>query len=514
MQSLQQQPEQGIVPQLVNYHFSENHLPSASYTITMQLVLFFLGLGGLNYVPVAYENGSTDQIKVINAVTTAVFGWMVLYISGVIYYNAKIQPQYVDQRLKHIIQAPLTYNAFVKEVATQMFWALLSSVPLATTLFSADISLFKAYPVLFWAAFMYILVVNAVMHLIPIELTMNDPFYGFFPQLLARSCQSMLGCGQSSSERCPAKELLDARNLIVLEMKGVFSGRDKFFDDLRQLSELELEQKLSGYKMDPRSMLRELSLYTSTVPPLGLYEEKIIRFLGALMMFIACLGYAASPYVVLRADFKLSPWEASAVVALPIYFFMLLMVFFGDNIGVRCWKDVLALSRVLSGRAAFNHKSPIIARLYPKTFFCTELLMLFSLVFSGAAAREMLKLAFADYFPVFIMIPVKGVADIMLGLLARYVFLDVVKIMLTYWAQYIDQHPIILLKTQLECFMKDLDRLSPEHIEELKEYIELLTTSEGRSVPDPVLAESSFSCFCCLKKAGFQREDSYRQSLL
>ena len=90
-----------------------SELPVFQKTIFLLLLILlrcswssFLGLGGLNYVPVAYENGSTDQIKVINAVTTAVFGWMVLYISGVIYYNAKIQPQYVDQRLKHIIQRP------------------------------------------------------------------------------------------------------------------------------------------------------------------------------------------------------------------------------------------------------------------------------------------------------------------------------------------------------------------------------------------------------------------------
>ncbi|MCD8525394.1 MAG: hypothetical protein LRY67_06685 [Gammaproteobacteria bacterium] len=492
-----------VIRDLLAYHFSQNNLPAGADVFKRELLLFVLGLGGLNYVPVAYQNGSNDSIKIINAVTTAIFGWMVLYASGLIYYNIKIRPQYVDPVLAPIIAPPLTRNAFIKELRTQVFWALASAVPLATTLFSADIPLFEKYPEMFWAAFVYILVVNTVMHLIPVELTMNDPLYGYIPQLMSRFLRWILSCCYQPSSQ-PEQETLALRdrNAIVADLKKIFEGKDALLNDLNQLSSGDQVGAIARYKTTPSELLSDMRARVSLVPPLGSFEQGAVRFCGAVLMFISCLGYAASPYLVFKNDFKRGKDEAIGLVILPLYFFMLLMIFFGDNIAVRFWKDVWAAIRIGLGLSDVTHKAPLIAKLYPKTFLSLQMVMLFSIIFAGAAAREMTKMAFDGVLPDKMILVIIGITDTVLALLAGYVFLDVSKIMLTHYAQYRDKNPLVILKAQIEAFSRDLDRIKPEHAQKFKEYFVQLPRTESidSDVEAPKLSDNRF-CFCCSRRA-------------
>lgn len=503
-----------VVEQLLGYHFSQNHLPAGADVFRRELLLFILGLGGLNYVPIAYKNGSNDSIKIINAVTTAAFGWMVLYASGVIYYNVKIRPQYVDPSLAHIIQPPLTPEAFIKELRTQILWALASAVPLASTLFSADIPLFKEYPEMFWAAFVYILVVNTVMHLIPIELTMNDPLYGYFPQLMSRFVRWFFGYHPSSEQQEEMRALTE-RNSIVANIKQILEGKDALLNHLNQLPREEQQNSIAHYQKTPSALFSDMRRCVSLVPSLGSFEQGTVRFFGAVLMFISCLGYAASPYLVFKNDFKLGRDKAIAPVILPLYFFMLLMIFFGDNIAVRFWKDVSATIRIVFGLSGVTHKAPLIAKLYPKTFLSLEMVMLFSIIFAGAAAREMTKNAFDPVLRDNMILVIIGITDIFLALLARYVFLDVSKIMLTYYAQYIDENPLVILKTKIEAFGRDLDRIKPAHAQKFEQYFRDLprTDSIDSDIEAPKLSGNRF-CFCCSRQTDETDDDPMAAPLL
>lgn len=498
MQSNNQTPNSAI-NSLLRYHVSEDHLPKGCDIFKKEALLLVLGLGGLNYVPVAYQNGHTVTMSIINAVTTAILGEIVLYTSGEFYYKIKIQPQYIDLALENIIQAPLTKEEFIREVAGQGILALASAVPLATTLFDAHLEIFEEHPWLFWLAFSFILAVNTAMHLVPIELTLRDEFYGFLPHQLMR-LWNLLSDYQPSVEEQARSAKLELRTAALNEINPVFTNaKENFLHILAYENNSEIQARVNRYHASPELLLKDmLACYKKTLP-LNPYAKTTARVLGGLVVSLACLGYAANPYLVFKNDFGFSVAGAIASTVIPIYFFMVLMTFFGDGMGVRVLQDLLSLSQVFCQPATVQKRLPTVAKLYPGTFVILAASILFIVAFAGAPGREMMKTAFSEIFYPWLMVIMLGVVDIGIGLLAFYAPLDFTKIMLNHYAQHYGAEPvrnIAILKAKIEALQRDFNRINPEHAETLKTYIKSFVPSTNQEELEEVVGAQSYSNCC------------------
>ncbi len=496
-------PTELPIDTLLRYHIKENHLPDGYTVFRKEAILLFLGLGGLNYVFVAYQNGSTFAIKVIDAVTTAILGLEVLYISGLIYYNIKIQPQYVDSALEEIIQAPLTKEKFFREMIGQSILATASAVPLATTLFDTDLEIFKDHPWLFWLTFSFILAVNAAMHLVPIELTQRDKFYGLLFHQLTRLSR-WITCYQLSAAEAERAERLAERAVILDAINPVLNNaKENFLHVLACENDYEIQARLQRYQNLPDALLKEMLACYIATPALNPGAKKAARILGGGFVSVACLGYAVNPYLVFRNDFSFSIEGAVAITAMPIYFFMVLMTFFGDGMGVRVLENMLSLRDVAFRRASIQEKLPTAAKLYPEAFAFLMLGVAVIMAFAGAPGREMMQIAFAEIFPAWLMIIMMGVVDIGIGmLLGGFVAFDFAMIMLNHYAQYQGadfEKNIVIINAKIEALLRDFKRINPEFAATLKTYIILNTPCV-----DPVQNNESFiqsqlsSCCACL----------------
>jgi hypothetical protein len=504
------------ITQLLTYHITEDHLPTSFEVARKEGVLLILGVGGLNYVPVSYRNGATVTISIINAVTTAILGEILLYTSGDIYYKIKIKPQYVDERLVEIIEAPLTPDQFIREVAIQSFAAAASAVPLATTLFDADLGIFAEYPELFWSALTYIEIVNTAMHLVPIELTMNDEFYSFLPLLLPRFLAGswrLITHYQASAEEQTRTVLLEVRknawedNLDPL----LNSTAPGFFANLFSKEYADIRKKLAAYQHSPHTLYEEMLAPYVATPPLNPITKAMARVSGGLLVSLACLGYAANPYLVFKNDFHFSEEAALGITILPIYFFMVLMFFFGDGMGVRLLQDILSLKDITNkvtarllqdesslqdiflrcklvslpygqalvvGKNAWQEKLPLEAKFYPTAFAISMAVTVFSMCFTGAPGCEMMKNAYADVFPEWAMLLMFATVYIGIGgLLTFYALLDFTKIMLNLYAQYLGAgkvNDIAIIRAKFYASTDDFKRIKPELAEDLKDYMRSL----------------------------------------
>lgn len=505
------------INKLVQYHVAEEHLPTGWSDFKKETLLVILGLGGLNYVPIAYQNGGSLAIKIINAVTTAVSGEIVLYTSGEIYNKIKLEPQYVPSNLEGIIRAPLTKNEFLLEVSFQFILATASAVPLATTLFDADLEIFKQYPQLFWSAFAFILAVNTAMHLVPIELTLRDDFYGFIPHQLARAWRLIRDYQPSEKERKRMLSL-NLRTRILNEINPILSNaKEEFLNILTTETSDQIQVRLQCYKAKPEKLLEDMLACYVPMPPLNRDAKMAARVLGGFIVSMACLGYAANPYLIFKNEFGFSKEVAMAMTAMPIYFFMVLMAFFGDGMGVRFLQDMLALNDIIANQATMHKKAPTVAKLYPIVFSIIVSSILFSVVFAGAPAREMMKMAFENSFPAWLMVVMMGIADIGIGILAWYAPLDFTKIMLSHYAQHYGSEPVksvAIIKAKIEALLRDFNRINPELAEELNKYV--LSLKPSIDEENSIVERRSYNC--CLSFYGETQVkdecDSLKESLL
>ncbi len=503
---------------LIHYHINENHLPDGYAVFRKEAILLLLGLGGLNYVFIAYQNGSTFAIKVIDTVTTAILGLEVLYISGLIYYNIKIQPQYVDPNLQKIIQSPLTKEAFFREMVGQGILATASAVPLATTLFDADLEIFKENPWVFWLAFSFILAVNAAMHLVPIELTQRDKFYGFLFHQLTRLWH-WASCYQLSEAEKKRTDQLNARAVALGKINPVLNNaKENFLHVLAYENNDEIQAKLQCYQTSPEKLLQDMLACYIATPPLNPGARKAARILGGGFVSVACLGYAANPYLVFRNDFSFSIEAAVAMTAMPIYFFMVLMTFFGDGMGVRVLENMLSLRDVVSRQASIQEKLPTVAKLYPQAFVILMAGIAFIMAFAGAPGREMMKMAFEEIFPAWLMIIMMGVVDIGIGmLLGGFVAFDFAMIMLNHYAQYQGAEPVksvAIVKAKIEALLRDFDRINPEFAETLKTYVQNFIPSTEAQIDFREKTYGSNYCCCFYPKTRNHSEAGIAQRLL
>jgi len=220
----------------------------------------------------------------------------------------------------------------------------------------------------------------------------------------------------------------------------------------------------------------------------------------------------ANPYLVFN-EILGSSWLAALVTTLPTFFLAVLFTYFGDTMGKQRWADLKAVAHYLSQCLARDPANPAIFlqatvfRLYPAATFVCMTINVFMAIFSAAAAMEMMRFAFENSVSPGAMLALYVLAQIGISIIGISAPLDYQKMLLTYYALYLDQgprHDIMMFHEGVEALQSDLFRLKPAPDVHPAEAAE--ENAESKS--------ASITTWCSSWHGGSQEDSSASQRLL
>lgn len=470
---------------LIEYHLGKvNHQPTFCNVIVVQTGLMFCSLAGLLYAAPAYAYRAKDEERYLNVVGTCHMAVLICYVAADMFFRMHLAKQWPDKELDGIVAAPLTNDEFWRQNAIIGLCAAISAIPYVTTAYTnppAEVSLGW---LLAYAAF--VLVAEAVLHFLSVKLTLDHPFYGLLPRKVTQLLNYLRGHKKSSSE---LQNIEDAKSLKSkqehLERRIKISSGEllaSFVPSLGQVEIVKLSEFLNKSSVEQFAVL--LNVKQSVENSWPAYIENTARVLGAATVLGACLGYAANPFLLFMDETN-SWWKALLCTFFPLYFFGVLLAYFGDEYGKRILNEFALLieniGRLWRGEAL---KLPLIYRLYPITTF----LLIFAvniplLIYSPAAAEEMTQLAFKSVVSPEVMTILQVLVKLGTFILAWYAPLDFQQLMLKYVTQYIrtdNMQKIILLAARIEALAEDMLQLSEENVVDIGKRIEEIADSNTK----------------------------------
>ncbi len=479
---------------LFAYHLSENHLASSRSIILQQLALLSLALVGLLYATPAAENAKTETEAILNIIGTCFTACIVPCAATISFYNMHVAPQYVPDELKDILSPPLTPEEYLRQNIIIGFFSLLSAVPFATVTFAFKLPIDFSLFIVFIA---YVLIANTLLHFLPVKLTLQHPVYGALPRFFHNTALYFMGHKLSEVDILALAKKNERNQSVSAAISILKNAKAHFLSSL--IDDLDTaKDKLTAHQSIDSLLSEILSCYKDS-PTLS--DQAIIsaRVMGVVIVCLSCLGYLANPYLVFRDKFHFSPWAAALCTTPPMYFFGILLAFFGDTFGQRLLADI-----ALQGPSVI--KLSVIAKLYPKMITLLSAINLSLVYFSAAAAKEMMRIAFEKILPVWAMTALYVVAHLGIGLIAWYTPLDYEKILLSYCAQYGHEEPhksIMVFKAQFEALLHDLNRLKPEFSNALIEYVNSrikIAATDPKSLHSTSIWSCKNACPCFYKK--------------
>lgn len=381
---------------LIDYHLGKiNHQPTIGRVIAVQSGLMLCALVGLLYaVPASDYSADSPEERALNIAGSCYMSVLICYVGADMFFRMHLEKQWPDSELEGIVAAPLTPADFKRQNYIIGICALASGIPFSTTAIT--------YPPegisLGWtiAYVGYVLVAEAVLHFLPVKLTLDHPFYGTLPRW-GLELWNYLRQQQKTEDEFQliesAKDLKSRREELGKRIKNVSDHLlASFIPSLGQLDKNKLNVFLNQSSQEQFEHL--LSIEQSAEQNFPTWAMNTARFLGAVTVLGSCLGYAANPFL-LFTNWTGSWWKALLCVAFPLYFFGVLIAYFGDEYGKKILTDLALLSEnmgtLLQGKAL---KLPLICRLYPISMTCFVLVNISLLIYSPAAAEQMMGLAF------------------------------------------------------------------------------------------------------------------------
>lgn len=504
---------------LIEYHLGEiNHQPSACNVMAVQTGLMFCALAGLLYAAPAYAYRVKGEERYLNVVGTCHMAVLICYVAADMFFRMHLAKQWPDKELDGIVAAPLSNDEFWRQNAIIGLCAAISAIPYVTTAYTnppADLSLGW---LLAYAAF--VLVAEAVLHFLSVKLTLDHPFYGLLPHKATQLLNYLGGHQKSPSE---LQNIEDAKDLKSkqerLERRINISSGELLASFIPSLGQLDIA-KLTEFLQKPseEQFIFLFNLKQPVKKPWPAYIENTARFLGAVTVLGACLGYAANPFLLFM-DKTDSWWKALLCTFFPLYFFGVLLAYFGDEYGKRILNESALLieniGRLWQGETL---KLPLICRLYPIiTFFLVFSVNIPLLIYSPAAAEEMTELAFKSVVSPEMMTMLQVFAKLGTYILAWYAPLDFQLLMLKYVTQYIrtgNTQKLILLAARMETLAEDMLQLNEENVMDIGKRIEEIPDSKTEDSLQSHARTSSWSLFGCLNRNVNRLEDDDQKARL
>ncbi len=448
---------------LFRYHFQENHLPLGRTIAIQQFFLLLFASAGFLYAQPAADLakhetwfGLSEEAQAdLNIAGTCFAACIVLCSAAIMFYQMHVQPQYVPAELNGVVMAPFTPAEYRRKNTIIGSFSLLSAIPFGTVTWAVYKESLNIVTFSFLLA--YILLANFFLHFLPLKLLVDHELYGaparFLKEMLLRitgqapTSEEILALQQVQAEyikRMPAIFMLD--NAVTHYLDALSKDLTTAGQKLSKITSLEV-------------FLQEAMPFYTAYPQLAPRAVGSARATGVVLVMLSCLGYLANPYIVIN-DMLHSTLYAILATSIPIVLFGTLLAYFGDYIGERILMDTM-LQKPWS--VAF--------KLYPEITNISIMVNLFLLIFSAAAAKEMMRVAFGD------TVPLWGINVLAFGvyIVTLYTPIDYLKIVLSYRGQYLDGGPrsdIMVFHEKAEAFKRDLFRSTPELAEQLIEKVQ------------------------------------------
>ncbi|MCD8524992.1 MAG: hypothetical protein LRY67_04470 [Gammaproteobacteria bacterium] len=450
---------------LLDYHLGKvNHQPTGCTVALTQTGLMTCALVGLLYAIPAYQYRKEDEERYLDVVGTCHMAVLICYVAADMFFRMHLAKQWPDKELEGIISAPLTNDEFWRQNIIIGICAAVSAGPYVTTAYTNPPPDLSFGWLLAYSAF--VLVTEAILHFLSVKLTLVHPFYGFLPRTVSQLCTWSCGHKKSTTEleKIEESKKLKTRQLY-LEQKIKGSSRELLASFLPSLGEIDTDNLTQFLNKTPTDQFATLlSIQQPIEKPWPFYIEIMARVIGALTVLSACLGYAANPFLLFM-DKTGSWWEALLTTFFPLYFFGVLLAYFGDEYGIRMLNDFDSLVKNIGHlRRGEPLRLPLICRLYPMTTsFLIFAINIPLLVYSPAAASEMTKEAFESVVSEQTMTALQVLVKLGTFILAWYAPLDFQLLMLKYATQYLgtgDIQKIVLLAARIETLAEDMMQLN------------------------------------------------------
>jgi len=486
---------------LIEYHLGKaNHQPTGCNVALVQTGLMVCALVGLLYAIPAYEYRKEDEERYLNVVGTCHMAVLICYVAADMFFRMHLAKQWPDKELEGIISAPLTNDEFWRQNIIIGICAAISAGPYVTTAYTNPPPDLSFGWLLAYSAF--VLMTEAILHFLSVKLTLVHPVYGFFPRTASQLYTYLFEHKKSTEEleEIEASKALKAKQ-YYLEQKIKGSSREllaSFVPSLGQIDVAKLTEFLDKASTEQFSaMLNRQQPIENSWP---FYIEIMARLLGALTVLSACLGYAANPFLLFQ-DETHSWWAALLTTFFPLYFFGVLLGYFGDEYGIRTLNDLDSLVKNIGHLWRGEPlRLPLICRLYPMTtFFLIVAINIPLLVYSPAAASEMTQEAFESVVSEQAMTALQVLAKLGTFILAWYAPLDFQLLMLKYATQYLgtgDIQRIILLAARLETLAEDMLQLNKENVLDIEGRINAILGPDIENPPVNSTHESRNSSCC------------------
>lgn len=463
---------------LLQYHLDGNggRLTCRNLVCQQGLLLFF-SLAGLLYAPAAFKNGKNETESWENVIGTCYMSCVILYVAADIFIKDHINKQKIPDSLSDCLEAPLTLEEYRYQNLMIGFFSIISAIPLSTTALSFSVDI--PFPA-FFIYVIFILVANTVLHFLPVKLVLEHPVYGALSQGLKRIWDYLLGKKKSVDEIFfeQRKKINQAQRQTLAN--NISNATEHFLARLTS-HPFKIDEDLLNHYLSLKSdeKLTYLISFYTPISQISSNAASASSIVGASIILISCLGYVANPYLVFLQLLK-SWWLAAIIAAVPIYFFGILLAYFGEIYGERILRDLMHWGPGIV-------KLPLELKLYPQYMIPLLAMNAYLIVFCAAAAKEMMTLAFNNRVSPPVMCALNVFAQIGLSILGWYAPLDFEKLLLGYVARYgfncfdSNAQKVMQIAAQLKDVEADCLRLSHQ-------WIPVNTTDDASVEEEKVLA--------------------------
>ena len=409
-QTVSSSSENDVMHRLIQTYLKNSQLPPPRQAALEQFFLLFLSVvAPFNYYLPAKAYAESDDSYLIlrnpahSTIATCTAAGVVLYNSTDIFARW-LASQNIPKELQDILK--LEGTAFRRRLkhAGISIASFLSSLPLTSSYVA-----YQKDPVAQEVALaLLIQLSNTVLHFLPFHLMFSDPFYRLPVRPIEIAFKRLRDRGMTEGdkvlrrlrqERSQSIETLK-RTLMARLMQGSSVCLREAFSRIDwcrlkyRIGETNSIQDLTSSQVSPQDTLSSVLCRAPdrvlVKTPFQKRLDQINFWLGSMWVFLSCAGYLANGFNALNGEIG-EPLISVLLIALPIYAFSVLLVFFGGNF---LPSNVNTVKSILKG----EYECPLEVKLYPKSFLLLEFFNLYVALFSYAAAVEVVNDNFPEYW--------------------------------------------------------------------------------------------------------------------
>ncbi len=420
----QESEESNALEEVSNYYLDTNHLPTRTYEMYKQAVMLSVAISGAGlYIVIAdnYVNRirglyGDDTFEPIHYILGNCLGSLVvLYNSTDIFLTAR-DNEVVPSELSDVLDNPFSSKwARRARDAAIVFFSALSSVPLSIASITHPAQWMS--PELIYTQAVVTEIDNTLLHFPPIYLALQNRAFRFpvlpFELIYQYCCYRQTQEDQNRIDRNQVYSFLKQRLItqldaaqkkIILQHIRIRRSPRDFNVYISTLLETIIRGEADGDMENNRSStavaLPRLMAILDYAPPYDPSKEQTTTetclllppFLygaGALLVTLGAIGYLAEP-VNAVTEWTGSEKEGLLLSFAPMYFFTVLLIYFGGN-------SMQRTQHYLTSWEEDQVKMPLEFRLYySKLAFISLVGLCYLSVFSYAGASEMIYTNFSD----------------------------------------------------------------------------------------------------------------------